>query len=108
MLDVKVGDKLYLHQKTGDFYVDMCKYPYTVTNVSPSGKTVEITECDLIFEGPRYYDTLPTKIVPSINGEKRTLRWSDKKQCYMCSSSVKGYPLYAVFTDNYVYQPYLN
>lgn len=108
MLDVKVGDKLYLHQKTGDVYVDMCKYPYTVTNVSPSGKTVEITECDLIFEGPRYYDTLPTKIVPSINGEKRTLRWSDKKQCYMCQSSVKGYPLYAVFTDNYVYQPYLN
>ena len=31
----RVGDKLYLQQRTGSYYVDLVKRPYTVIGVTP-------------------------------------------------------------------------
>ena len=63
----EVGTKLYLSQRTGDYYVDMVKIPYTVIG-TVSGKLL-VQECQLIFNGPRYYDTLPDEIKEDPNGK---------------------------------------
>ncbi len=67
----EVGTKLYLSQRTGNYYVDMVKTPYTVIGVS-SGKVL-VQECQLIFNGPRYYDTIADDIKADPNGEVLTL-----------------------------------
>ena len=67
----EVGTKLYLSQRTGNYYVDMVKTPYTVIGVS-SGKVL-VQECQLVFNGPRYYDTIADDIKADPNGEVLTL-----------------------------------
>ena len=67
----EVGTKLYLSQRTGDYYVDMVKIPYTVIG-TVSGKLL-VQECQLIFNGPRYFDTLPDEIKEDPNGKGRAL-----------------------------------
>ena len=73
-----VGDHLYLRQRTGNMWVDEVKRPYTVINVTPS--KVAVQACELIFNGPRYYDTLPDEIREDKNGEILELVWAPKKQ----------------------------
>ena len=63
----EVGTPLYLSQRTGSYYVDMVKHPYTVIGTN-NGK-VQIQECKLIFSGPRYYDTLPDDIGYAWSGQ---------------------------------------
>ena len=103
----KVGDKLYLRQKTGDYYVDICKTPYTVVRVTET--TVQVRECELLFSGPRYYDSLPEEIIEG-NSSSRTkiLRWSKKNNRWECKD-YRGdpYPEFAVFGE-WKYQPYLD
>ena len=100
----KVGDRLYLRVQTGDRWVDMVKDPATVIEVK--GNTCIVQACELFFSGPRYYDTLPSYIMPDPDGKTLKLRWSEKKQRWQ-ESPAGSYPRFAVFGE-YAYQPYLN
>ena len=101
----EVGTKLYLSQRTGDYYVDMVKTPYTVIGVV-SGKLL-VQECQLIFNGPRYYDTLPDEIKEDPNGKVLALSWAPKKGCWQIDKHKTGYPSIAFFNE-WRYFPYLN
>ena len=101
----EVGTKLYLSQRTGDYYVDMVKTPYTVIGVV-SGKLL-VQECQLIFNGPRYYDTLPDEIKEDPNGRVLALSWAPKKGCWQIDKHQTGYPSIAFFNE-WRYFPYLN
>jgi hypothetical protein len=101
----KIGDKLYLRQRTGSYYVDLCKRPYTVKSIISHDK-IEIQECELIFNGPRYYDTLPDEIKADPNGDTMILRWNEKRQAW-CEYPLRDYPQFAVF-GKWEYQPYLD
>lgn len=101
----KVGDKLYLQQRTGNYWVDMVKRPYTVVEVTPTN--VIIQECKLVFNGPRYFDTLPDGIEADPCGVKETLYWKPTKEMWGTKGRVSDYPQYAIF-GNWEYQPYLN
>ena len=100
-----IGDKLYLQQRTGNYYVDLCKNPYTVIGIE-KGQVI-IQEAQLIFNGPRYYDTVADEIKPDPNGEILKLNWSPKKQCWLIDRYGTGYPQYAYF-GTYEHQPYLD
>ena len=100
-----VGEKLYLRQKTGQYYVDICKRPYTVSRILGPDKN-EVQECEMIFKGPRYYDTLPDEIKENPNGYTKVLRWNEKRQAW-CEFPLRDYPQFAVF-GNWEYQPYLD
>ena len=102
----KVGDKLYLRQFTGNDYVDMVKRPYTVIGVE-KGKVL-VQECNLIFNGPRYYDTLPDEIVEDKNGRIEELTWHTKRMMWGTKGREADYPQFAIFTKEYEFQPYLN
>ena len=102
----KVGDKLYLRQFTGNYYVDMVKRPYTVVEVNKT--TIKVQECDLIFNGPRYFDTLPDKIVEDKNGRIEELTWHPKRMMWGTKGREADYPQYAIFTKEYEFQPYLD
>ena len=101
----EVGTKLYLSQRTGDYYVDMVKIPYTVIG-TVSGKLL-VQECQLIFNGPRYYDTLPDEIKEDPNGKVLALSWAPKKGCWQIDKHKTGYPSIAFF-NGWKYEPYLN
>lgn len=101
----EVGTPLYLSQRTGSYYVDMVKHPYTVVGTN-HGK-VQIQECKLIFNGPRYYDTLPDEIKPDPNGEILELSWAPKKERWQVDKYKTGYPSIAFF-GTAEYQPYLD
>lgn len=120
----KVGDKLYLSQRTGNEWVDMVKRPYTVIAVSPS--VVTIQECKLVypvfkydpktmseyykqFDGKRvcFYDTVAESIEPDPSGRIKSLRWAPKKERWQCSEGCAGYPEIAFFGE-YRHQPYLD
>lgn len=101
----KVNDKLYIRQKTDNYWVDSVKRPYTVIEVNDN--TVIIQACKLIFNGPAYYDTLPDKIEADPNGKTMKLRWSDKKQRWQESPTRGSYPYIAVF-GSWEFEPYLN
>ena len=102
----KVGDKLYLSQRTGNYYVDMVKNPYTVVEVHPSYILIQEAEC--VFPSPRYYNTLPTEIKENPNGPVIKLRWSPKRKMWQYNTpSHAGYPEYAFF-GRWEYQPYLD
>ena len=101
----EVGTKLYLSQRTGDYYVDMVKIPYTVIGVV-SGKLL-VQECQLIFNGPRYFDTLPDEIKEDPNGKVLALSWAPKKGCWQIDKHKTGYPSIAFF-NGWKYEPYLN
>jgi hypothetical protein len=101
----EVGTKLYLSQRTGNYYVDMVKTPYTVIGVS-SGKVL-VQECQLIFNGPRYYDTLADEIKANPNGQILELNWAPKKARWQIDKYKSGYPSIATF-GRWDYQPYLD
>ena len=104
-----VGEPLYMRQKTGNDWVDMCRYPYTVIKVDKN--RVWVQSCEMIFDGPRYYDSLPTKIIPNPDGIIRELKWSNAKVLggawVYKSYPGDAYPEFAVF-GSYDYQGYLD
>ena len=100
-----VGTKLYLSQRTGNYYVDMVRTPYTV--ISTYGGKVQIQECELVFKGPRYFDTLPDEIRANPSGEILELNWAPKKKRWQIDKYKTGYPSIATF-GNWDYQPYLD
>ena len=102
----KIGEKLYLSQRTGDYYVDMVKTPYTVVGFFMGKVLVQEAEC--IFPKPRYYDTLPLEIKANPQGNIIALNWSPKHKTWQYNTiSHAGYPEYAHF-GNWEYFPYLN
>lgn len=106
-----IGDHLYLRQYTGNCWVDEVKRPYTVIGVSIYHDTVTIQECELVFNGPRYYDTIADEIRENPNGRIMTLRFANAKR-YPEKWVEQGvpltdYPLVAVF-GRWEHQPYLN
>jgi len=104
-----VGDHLYLRQLTGNEWVDMCRYPYTVIKVDKN--RVWVQSCELVFNGPRYYDTLPDDIKEDPYGDVRELKWSNAKKLggAWVYKNYPGdtYPSFAVFGE-WDYQGYLN
>jgi len=102
----KVGDQLYLSQQTGNYWVDMCKVPYTVIGVEKSYILIQEAEC--IFPSPRYYDTLPIAIREDKTGEILKLSWAPKRGRWQYNTpNHAGYPEYAYFGE-WKYQPYLS
>lgn len=101
----EVGTQLYLHQRTGHYYVDAVKRPYTVIAVKPSAVTVQA--CKLIFNGPRYYDTMPDDIKADPNGEILELHWASKRGKWQIDKYNTGYPEYAEF-GKWEFYPYLD
>lgn len=104
---VKVGDKLFLSQRTGNCMVDMVKHPYTVVEVSSSGIAVKVQACKLIFYGKRYYDTIADEIREDDEGIILTLYWSRKHKKYQVDPTHSGYPYFAFF-GKWEHQPYLD
>ena len=119
----KVGDKLYLRQFTGNYYVDMVKRPYTVVEVSPS--KVVVQECGMIppvyhccgnpnldrpdLEGQRvwFYDTVAETIYPNPSGRTKELTWHGHRGMWGTPGSDRDYPQYAIFGE-WKHQPYLD
>lgn len=120
---IKVGDKLYLRQFTGNSYVDMVKYPYTVIGVTPSKVTVQA--CKLTapvyhcvgnpyldrpdLEGQRvfFYDTVAEKIEADPNGAIEELTWHAKRGMWGTKGPDSNYPQYAIFGE-WKHFPYLD
>lgn len=100
-----IGDKLYLQQRTGRYYVDLVKRPYTVVRVTPSA--VFVQACKLIFNGPRYYDTMPDDIQENKEGEIVKLSWAPSKGKWQIDKYKTGYPEYAHF-GSWEFYPYLD
>lgn len=119
----KVGDKLYLRQFTGNYYVDMVKRPYTVIEVSPN--KVIVQSCKLIapvyhccgnpnldrpdLEGQRvfFYDTVAESIEEDKNGRTRELTWHRGRGLWGTPGPDSEYPAYAIFGE-WKHQPYLD
>lgn len=123
----KIGDQLYLQQRTGSYYVDMVKRPYTVIGLE-QGK-VQIQECKLIYPifqaNPRwgesqkdyykdmvgkrvcFYDTVAESIEPNPDGRILELNWAPKKGMWQVDEHKSGYPQFAYF-GKYEHQPYLD
>ena len=101
----EVGTPLYLSQRTGSYYVDMVKTPYTVVGTA-RGK-IQIQECELVFNGPRYFDTLPDEIRPNPKGTILELNWAPKHERWQIDKYKTGYPSIAYFGEA-KYQPYLD
>lgn len=119
----KIGDKLYLQQQTGNYWVDMVKEPYTVISVSKD--KVIVQSCKLIppvyhccgnpnldrpdLEGQRvwFYDTVAEKIEEDESGQIEELTWHPRKERWGTKGRVSDYPYYAYFGE-WKHQPYLN
>lgn len=108
----KIGDKLFLSQSTGNSWVDMVKYPYTVIAVTP--KIVYVQKCRLIAPidpatGDRvfYYDTVAEKIENDPKGTIEELTWHAKREKWGTKGRDSDYPAYAYFGE-WRHQPYLN
>lgn len=119
----KVGDKLYLRQFTGSYYVDMVKRPYTVISVSPS--KVVVQACKLIapvyhccgnpyldrpdLEGQRvfFYDTVAESIQEDPYGRKKELTWHGRKGMWGTKGRDSDYPEYAIFGE-WKHCPYMD
>lgn len=119
----EIGTPLYLHQRTGDSWVDACKHPYTVIGHS-SGK-IQIQACKLIapiyhcsgnpnldrpeLEGQRvfFYDTVAESIEADPEGEVLELTWAPKRKRWQVDRYHSGYPQIAVF-GKYEHFPYMN
>ena len=92
----KVGDHLYLSTLSGDFYGDLVRRPYTVVEVNKG--IIKVQKCQLIFNGPRYYNTMADDIKEDKNGKIEELTWKGRD---------RDYPQYAFFGE-WDYYPYLN
>jgi len=122
--DLKIGDKIYLRQFTGSYYIDAIKRPYTVIDVN--AKEVKVQSCKYIWpiykccgnpyldrpdlEGERvqFYDTIPETILPDENGNIEILTWHSKKALWGTPGRDRDYPEYAIKTEEYQYYPYLD
>lgn len=118
-----VGEKCYLRQFTGNYYVDMVKYPYTV--IESSASKIKVQSCELIapvyhcqgnpmmdrpdLEGQRvfFYDTVAETILPDLDGEIIELTWHAKKGMWGTKGRDSDYPRYAIFGE-WKHQPYLD
>ena len=100
-----VGEKLYIHTPCNAYYVNAVRDPYTVESVK--GNTMVIRAARPVFNGPRYYDTLPDSIEDDPNGRRKTFRWSEKKQRWQ-ESPAGSYPKVAVFGAGWDFFPYLD
>ena len=107
----EVGEHLYLRQRTGNMWVDEVKRPCTVIEVDKAHDIVTIQECELIFNGPRYYDTIADEIKANPNGRTMQLRFADTKKYREMwverGRDLADYPYVAVF-GRWEHQPYLN
>jgi hypothetical protein len=120
----KVGDKLFLKQFTGSYYIDIVKRPYTVIEVTPTMVTIQackliypifvydatkMTEYYKEFDGRRvsFYDTIAESIEPDTNGRIEQLYWHPKRSMWGTKGPDSSYPQYAVFGE-YKHQPYLD
>jgi len=106
-----VGEHLYLRQFTGNSWVDEVKRPYTVIGVDKKSNLVIIQECELVFNGQRYYDTVADEIREDPHGQVMVLRYANTKK-YPNRWVEKGvalsdYPQVAVF-GQWIHEPYLN
>lgn len=119
----EIGTPLYLQQRTGSYYVDQVKTPYTVIGYK-SGKVI-IQSCKMTppvyhcvgnphldrpdLEGKRvwFYDTVAETIEPDPNGETLELNWSPKHETWQIDQYHTGYPDFAHF-GKYEYFPYLD
>lgn len=106
-----VGEHLYLRQFTGNCWVDEVKRPYTVIAVDTVKNIVTVQECELVFYGDRYYDTIADEIREDPNGRTLQLRFANakryKEKWVERGVSTADYPLTAVF-GRWEHQPYLN
>lgn len=103
-----LGDKLYLSQQTGDYWVDMVKMPYLVIAVDSDKVTIQ--ECRLVFNGPVYYDTVADDIVDDPYGRVKYLTWASNKKYHgwvLKDDPHDPYPYVAHF-GRWAHQPYLN
>lgn len=107
----KVGEHLYLRQFTGNCWVDGVKRPYTVIAVDTVKNIVTVQECELIFYGDRYYDTIADEIREDPNGRTLQLRFANakryKEKWVEVGRALSDYPLTAVF-GMWLHEPYLN
>lgn len=101
----EIGTKLYMYTPCNDMWVSDVRKPYTV--VGYAGGKVLVQACKLIFNGPRYYDTLPDRIEENPNGEVVALSWAGKKHRWQYNKYHDNCPEVAVFGE-WDYQPYLN
>lgn len=119
----EVGTHLFLSQRTGNYYVDMVKRPYTVIGVNKNH--VIIQECKLIapiyhctgnpcydrpdLEGQRvfFYNTVAESIEEDKEGRILSLNWAPKKGHWQIDEFHTGYPQIATF-GKWVHFPYLN
>lgn len=101
----KIGEHLYLRQRTGNSWVDKVKYPYTVIDVTSSAVIVQ--GCKLLFNGDRYFNTIADKIEEDPEGDIKTLHWSPKHARWQIDEYGTGYPSFAVFGE-WKHQPYLD
>ncbi len=58
-------------------------YPYTVVGRAPQGRLL-VRQCQIIFKGDRYYDTLPDAILPGRPGYEGTVElvWKPKRRVW--------------------------
>lgn len=103
--NVKVGDHLYLYTDCNLWTIRMCHDPYTVIGIK--GNRITIQEARLVFNGPRYFDTLPDAIVPNPLGELKMLRYDKKGNRWVVTPKNGSDHKVAVF-GRYDYQPYLD
>lgn len=119
----EVGTELYLSQRTGSYYIDLVKDPYTVIG-QRNGKLL-IQACKLTppvyhcvgnpyldrpdLEGQRvwFYNTVAEFIEPDPNGEILELSWAPKKERWQIDKYNSGYPKIATF-GKYQHMPYLD
>lgn len=101
----EIGTHLYLHQQTGNCWVDDVRRPYTVVAVDKNHVTIQKAKC--IFKGKVYYNTLPDEIVEDKEGETLILNWAPKRGKWQIDLYKTGYPEYAEM-GCYDFQPYLN
>lgn len=102
--NIHVGDKLYTYTDSKLWTIRMCHEPYTVTEVK--GNMAKIRKAKLVFNGPRYFDTLPDAIVEDPSGEEKKLRWNPKQNRWQITP--KRYDAEVAVFGKYDYQPYLD
>lgn len=102
-----VGEELYTYTPCNSYYVRICHDPWTVASVNKTGNEIVVRAARLVFNGPRYYDSIPDDIVDDPNGKTMKMRWSEKKHRWQ-ESPAGSYPRVAVFGCGYDYMPYLD
>ena len=99
-----VGEKCSVYTPCSNYWVSMCRTPYTVIAVKENELTLQ--ECTLVFYGDRYYNTVADEIIPNPNGRIMKVRWSEKKKRWQ-ESPAGSYPKVPIF-GIWEHQPYLN